>query len=241
MIDSDWYQIWEQVTITLTAIIGLLAFLRGLEHRKDSNFRDMAQSLSDPQSPVLRASAAAQLANYSYYRRFFFFNRPYREAALMLTLSALKRIGEQKHVRQQLANCLKKFLTNMPPKESEPIDLIDVQLQELNLHHFPFNNCDLTGAQLQDSDLGNASFVGSKLWKAQFRKSKCTSADFSKSKLWDANFEDANLGQANFSDIGKDDINEQTSFRNAEMIDSILSSYVREAALRTNALHIPLK
>jgi hypothetical protein len=237
--DPDWYHIWEQVTLTLMAGIALLGFLRGLEHRKDSNFRELAQSLADPQSPVLRASAAAQLASYATYRRYFIFGRPYRKATFMLVLSALKKREkeqkEHKHVRQQLAYSLRHFLPNMVLEKDELFDLIDAQMDELILHHFPLNNCDLTGAILQKSDLGEANFTNSKLWKADFFDSKCAHANFSHTKLWDANFEKANLQGANFDGA---EFNENTRFQGASLADAKLSDELRNFARKQGAINL---
>ncbi len=190
------YEVWHEMTLTVGAAVGILTFLRAQEQRKDSDFQELGGQLSNPTSPLMRATAASQLPSYFTYRRYLIFHRPYSQTALDFVLSGLKVAEEEKFVRQALANALKTMLQKRNRPKLSQLDLTDGNLDELVLHWFPFDVMDLIDASLRKCDLGNARFVKANLWKADLSHSKLTSANLNDAKLWEAKFDHCNLEDA---------------------------------------------
>ena len=137
------YGFWREITVSVGSFLALLGFLRGQEQHKDAAFRDLREHLSDPESAVKRATAAAQLPSFFCYRRFFIFNKPYQSQALDFALNGLKEANEKKFVRQSLINALRDMCHMARKGKLLKRDLIDAQLNELIMNGFIFDGMNL--------------------------------------------------------------------------------------------------
>jgi Pentapeptide repeats (8 copies) len=183
--------LWHETTLTVGVLGGMVGFFRGLEQRKDTAFAEMTARLCNPQSEVLRASAARELPAFHAYRRFVLGKRPFRAQSLELALNALKVEGQNIFVRQALVESLQQMLPN--PQDRGRIRLDYACLENLIMIGFDFEDLELTHAKAIESGLERARFARANLWHAKFCGSNLQEADFSETRLWDADLSRTDL------------------------------------------------